>query len=262
VAFPLPTKIGFAGGLIDAILRDKSWSDGWSLLTRITLNARFIENGSTFITDEVAAGRAMVGITMDFFAASSIAKGAQLKYVYPPAVAYSPAHIAIFQNAPHLDAAKAFTKFTLSTEGQRLLFAPDIRKLPVEPTVYAYRPPGYFNPFAYPEHKALKLRDVTEQKMLNAYFEATLASHQALLKSLFLKLNRAKQLNRDSNQIKVLELALLQPALSEAQLFSKENYAQFEGNPPSANERLTKHWFELAKTRYLSLDAEVQSLIQ
>lgn len=76
VAFPLPGKIGFAGGLIDAMLRGLSWSEGWALLTRVTLNAHFIENGSTFITDEVAAGRAMAGITMDFFAASAIAKGA------------------------------------------------------------------------------------------------------------------------------------------------------------------------------------------
>lgn len=261
VAFPLPTKIGFASGLIDAMLREKSWNDGWVMLSKITLNAHFIENGSTFITDEVSAGRAMVGITMDFFAASAIAKGAPLQYIYPPVVAYSPAHVAIMQHAPHRQAAQAFAKFTLSPAGQELLFAPDIRKLPVDPAAYAQCPAGDFNPYAAPTKAGEKVRDVTEQNMLNTYFEATLAKHQALLQSLFVNLNFARHLKRDTAKIDSLEQDLLQPVLLEQQLFSAENYAQFQSDSAPVKEALIKQWSDLAKARYQSVATTLQTLL-
>ncbi|HSI44667.1 MAG TPA: extracellular solute-binding protein [Methylophilus sp.] len=261
VAFPLPAKIGFADGLIDAMLREKSWSDGWAMLTKITLNARFIENGSTFITDEVAAGRAMVGITMDFFAASAIAKGAPLQYIYPPIVAYSPAHVAILKDAPQQAAARDFAQFTLSTAGQQLLFTPDIRKLPVDPAVYAQRPQGDFNPYAAAENKREKVRDVIEQNLLNAYFEATLARHQALLQSLFVNLTFARHLKRDTAKINDIEQQLLLPLLSEQQLFTAENYKRFQSDQTSGKEALIKQWSELAKTRYLSAANTLQTLL-
>lgn len=261
IAFPLPSKIGFASGLIDAMLRGKAWAEGWAMLGKITLNARFIENGSTFITDEVAADRAMVGITMDFFAASAIAKGAALQYVYPPVVAYSPAHVAILQNAPHQEAAKAFTQFTLSSAGQQLLFTSDIRKLPVDPEAYENRPKGYFNPYATASVIDEKVRDVTEQNILNAYFEATLSQHQAFLKSLFVNLHYARYLKRDNIKIDTLEQALLEPILSEQQLFTAENYASFEKNQASEKEAITKKWSELAKNRYQATATSVQELL-
>jgi phosphoglycerate transport regulatory protein PgtC len=261
IAFPLPARIGFASGLIDAMLRGKSWPEGWAMLTKITLNARFIENGSTFITDEVAAGRAMVGISMDFFAASAIAKGAPLQYIYPPVVAYSPAHVAILKHAPHQAAARDFAQFTLSSAGQQLLFTPDIRKLPVDPLVYALRPQGYFNPYAAAEQPGEKVRDVAEQNLLNAYFESTLAKHQGLLQSLFVNLNFARHLRRDPAKIAAIEQQLLQPLLSEQQLFTAENQQRFQADQASEKEALVKLWSEQAKTRYLSIANTLQALL-
>ena len=261
IVFPLPSKIGFACGLIDAMLKEKSWSEGWVMLTNITLNARFIEHGAMFITDEVSASRAMVGITMDFFAASAIAKGAPLQYIYPPVVAYSPAHVAILKDAPHLEAARDFSQFTLSSAGQQLLFTPDIRKLPVDPAVYAQRPQDYFNPYAVAESKGEKVRDVIEQNLLNAYFEATLAKHQSLLQSLFVNLNFARHLKRDPVKINDIEQQLLQPLLSEQQLFTAEHYQRFQQDQSSEKEALIKQWSEQARIRYLSIANTLQTLL-
>lgn len=261
VAFPLATKIGFAGGLVDAMLRGKSWADGWAMLTRIALNAHFIEHGSTFITDEVVAGRAMVGITMDFFAASAIAKGAPLQYRYPPIVGYSPAHVALLQEAPHQTAAAAFAQFTLSPAGQALLFLPDIRKLPVDPAAYARKPPGYFNPYAAPAAKDDAGRDVIAQHILNAFFEASLVSHQALLQSLWVNINFARHLHRDAARINDIEQQLLQPLFTEQALFSTEHLAAFQTEQTSAREQLSKQWSELAKVRYQAAANALQALL-
>lgn len=184
-----------------------------------------------------------------------------MQYVYPPVVAYSPAHVAILQNAPHQEAAKAFTQFTLSPAGQQLLFTPDIRKLPVDPMAYKSGPQGYFNPYAAPGLKDEKVRDVTEQNMLNAYFEATLAKHQAMLQSLFVNLDFARHLKRDNAKINALEQELLQPVLAEQQLFTAENYAKFEKNQAGEKEALIKQWSELAKARYLATATSLQNLL-
>ena len=262
IAFPLPTQVGFAGGLIDAMLRGKSWDAGWAMLARITTNAHFIDNGAMFITDEVSAGRAMVGITMDFFAASAIAKGAALQYIYPPVVAYSPAHVALLNHAPHQAAARAFAQFTLSPAGQALLFTPDIRKLPVDPAAYAHRPAGYFNPYAAPTHPDEKVRDVAEQNTLNAYFEATLVKHQAMLQSLLVNLAFARHLNRDAEKVNALEQQLLQPLLSEQQLFTTENTVIFQsGQAGDKKTQLMQQWSDLAKTHYQSVASTLQALL-
>jgi ABC-type Fe3+ transport system substrate-binding protein len=261
IAFPLPSKVGFATGLIDAMLRGQSWADGWGMLTRITMNSRFIDSGSTFITDEVASGRAMVGLTMDFFAASAIAKGAPLQYRYPPIVAYSPAHVTILQQAPHQAAAEAFAQFTLSPAGQRLLFTPDIRKLPVDPAVYAQRPAGYFNPYAAATSKEDAVRDVIAQNILNTYFEASLVKHQALLQSLFVNITFARHLKRDVGRISDIEQQLLQPLLTEQALFSTENIAAFQASQTAEREALIKQWSDLAKTRYQAAANALQALL-
>lgn len=261
VAFPLPSKIGFAEGLIDAMLRGKTWNEGWALLTQVTLNARFIENGSTFITDEVIAGRTMVGITMDFFAASAIAKGSSLQYIYPQVVAYSPAHVAILKNAPHLEAAKAFAQFTLSPAGQELLFTPEISKLPVDPASYSHRPADYFNPYAASRINNEKVRDVTKQNILNTYFEATLVKQQALLQEISVKLNSARHLKRNAVMINEIEQQLIHPLISEQQLFSVENYICFKENKPSEKEALVKQWSETAKSHYQSTENALQTLL-
>lgn len=261
IAFPLPSKVGFATGLIDAMLRGQSWVEGWGMLTRITMNSRFIDSGSTFITDEVASGRAMVGLTMDFFAASAIAKGAPLQYRYPPIVAYSPAHVAILQQAPHQAAAEAFAQFTLSSAGQRLLFTPDIRKLPVDPAVYAQRPADYFNPYAAATSKEDAVRDVIAQNILNTYFEASLVKHQALLQSLFVNITFARHLKRDVGKINDIEQQLLHPLLTEQALFSTENIAAFQASESAEREALINQWSDLAKTRYQAAANALQALL-
>lgn len=261
VVFPLPSKVGFATGLVDAILRGQSWVEGWGMLTRITMNSRFIDSGSTFITDEVASGRAMVGLTMDFFAASAIAKGAPLQYLYPPIVAYSPAHVAILQQAPHQAAAEAFAQFTLSPAGQRLLFTPDIRKLPVDPAVYAQRPTGYFNPYAAATSKEHAVRDVIALNILNAYFEASLVKHQDLLQPLSVNITFARHLKRDVGKINDIEQQLLQPLFTEQALFSTENIAAFQASQSAERAALIKQWSDLAKTRYQAAANAMQALL-
>jgi spermidine/putrescine-binding protein len=58
-----------------------------------------------------------------------------------------PASVAIVKGAPNMEGAKNFVNYLLSEPGQRLLFSPDIARLPVIPDLYVKGPANYPNPF-------------------------------------------------------------------------------------------------------------------
>lgn len=148
VLVPDPVEVGFAPVLVDIPLQAYGWDNGWALWSAIAANARFVGRGGSFVSDELGAGRQGVGLSIDFFVASAIANGAPLKFVYPRQGGVNPAHVAVTAASPNPEGAKAFVSFVLSEAGQRLLTHPDIRKLPVRPSVYAGLPADHHNPFA------------------------------------------------------------------------------------------------------------------
>ncbi|MFZ2162470.1 MAG: extracellular solute-binding protein [Sideroxyarcus sp.] len=196
VVLPIPSKVGYAPILIDTLLQSYGWEQGWQVLTRIAANAVLADAGATFISDDVGSGRVAVGMTMDFFAVSAIANGKPLRFTYPEKVGFSPAHVGIFKESSNLDGARAFASYVLSAEGQKLLFHPDIRKLPVRPAVYAQKPRDYFDPFAAAQRATYDYdvpSGLQRQEAVSALFDALITRHHAELKAMHQALRRAEQ---------------------------------------------------------------------
>jgi ABC-type Fe3+ transport system substrate-binding protein len=144
VALPIPAEVNFAHMLVDQLLQAEGWQTGWNQWQQIAANSHLMGRGGMFTTEAVLAGRAEVAFTMDFFAASSIANG---QFIYPIQTAFNPAHIGILSTATHIQAANTFVDFIVSEQGQSLLLHPDLRKLPVRPSIYN-EAPKMQNPFA------------------------------------------------------------------------------------------------------------------
>jgi ABC-type Fe3+ transport system substrate-binding protein len=196
VVMPIPSKVGFAPMLVDTLLQGYGWEQGWCVLEQVAANASLATIGATFISDDVGSGRIAVGMTMDFFAVSAIANGKPLRFTYPEKVGYSPAHIGIFREATNLDGARAFASFVLSDQGQKILFHPDIRKLPVRPAVYAGKPAGYFDPFAAAQLASYDYdvsAGLVRQELDSALFDALITRHHTELKAMWAALHQAEQ---------------------------------------------------------------------
>ena len=148
IALPNPGKVGFAPVMADIALQAYGWEKAWAVWSAAVANSTLVERGGTFVTDELASGRRGIGASIDFFVASAIAKGAPLRFIYPKNGGVNPAQVAIMAGAKNVDGARAFVSFLLSDAGQRLVTHPDIRKLPIRPSVYASLDAGYHNPFA------------------------------------------------------------------------------------------------------------------
>ncbi|VVC84714.1 extracellular solute-binding protein [Sideroxydans sp. CL21] len=196
VVLPIPSKVGYAPMLVDTLLQGYGWEQGWSVLEQVAANASLADAGATFISDDVGSGRIAVGMTMDFFAVSAIANGKPLRFTYPEKVGYSPAHVAIFRDAANPEGARAFVSFVLSEQGQKLLFHPDIRKLPVRPAVYAAKPDGYFDPFAAAQRASYDYDLATglkRQELVGALFDALITHHHTELKAMWTAIHQAEQ---------------------------------------------------------------------
>lgn len=147
LVMPDPAAIGFAPVMLDIPLQYFGWEKGWAMWSAIAANSRLVGAKGAFITDEIGMGKGGIGLTIDFFAASMIANGAPLRFVYPEHGGFNPGQVAITKSSANPEGAKAFVSMLLSGQGQKILADPDIRKLPVRPSVYASLP-GYFDPFA------------------------------------------------------------------------------------------------------------------
>ncbi len=258
LALPVPSKVGFAPSLVDTLLQGYGWPAGWALLLRIAANAKLIDSGSTFVTDEVASGRVGVGVTMDFFAASAIAKGVDVEFIYPDLVGYSPAHVAILEAAPNPNGASAFAAFTLSDEGQQLLFHPDIRKLPVKPAVYSEKPEGYFDPFAaaarasYPYDEELGR---ARQDLVSALFDALITRHHGTLQQLWKLLHEAEKAAPNHPALKEVFSLAASSVLDEKQSADPQVQDVFRNRHRNADDNakaveLEMQWSHLAAEQY------------
>ena len=220
LVMPDPVEVGFAPVMVDIPLQAYGWDTGWALWSAIAANSRFAGRGGSFVADEVGSGRRAVGLSIDFFVAEAIAGGAPLSFAYPRQGGVNPAHIAITAGSPNPAGARAFMAFVLSEGGQRLLTHPDIRKLPVRPSVYRGLPPTYHNPFAAAAEGGYRYdnaRGRGRAPVVAAAFGQALVRPHARLAVLWARLRRAEA--PVWNRVWPL---LTAPPLSEAQADDEE----------------------------------------
>jgi ABC-type Fe3+ transport system substrate-binding protein len=148
VIMTTPSRSGTTHLTVETILQGEGWGPGWRTLKAFSGNMRQITDRSFGVPDAVNSGQVGLGVVIDFFAFSAQAAGFPVKFVYPSVTTIVPANIGIVANAPNPAGARAFVEFVLSPAGQELLLEPAIRRLPVNPTIYARAPQGYPNPFA------------------------------------------------------------------------------------------------------------------
>ncbi|MDR7418271.1 MAG: extracellular solute-binding protein [Armatimonadota bacterium] len=142
-----PSRSGTTHLTVETILQGYGWQKGWELLLQMGGNMGAITERSFGVPEAVIGGQYGIGIVIDFFGLSAIASGQPIDFVYPSVTSIVPANVAIIRNAPNPEGARRFVNFLLSDDGQRLLFKPDIARLPVRTSLYAEAPKGSPNPF-------------------------------------------------------------------------------------------------------------------
>ena len=223
IALPIPSEVSFAHMLIDQLLQAEGWQTGWNQWQQIAANSHLMGRGGMFTTEAVLAGQAKVAFTMDFFAATSIANGANGKFIYPKQTAFNPAHVGILAKSTQPEAAHNFVDFLVSEQGQSLLLHPDLRKLPVRPSVYS-QAPKMQSPFAgYIRHQYDYQTELQRREYNAVVFDAAITLHHDKLKQAWQQWHQLQQ-NANADQLAALaeiktvlqQWPLKEPAMDEA----------------------------------------------
>jgi phosphoglycerate transport regulatory protein PgtC len=147
VGITAPSRSGTTHLIVETILQAEGWNKGWATLLEMGGNLATVTARSFGVPDGIRSGRFGIGPVIDFFGLGAIADGAPVEFYYPDKTAFLPANIAIVSRVANLGAAHAFIEFIRSEAGQKILFEPAIRRLPIRPGAYGNAPAGYPDPF-------------------------------------------------------------------------------------------------------------------
>ena len=147
VAISSPSRSGTTHLTVETILQGEGWAKGWSQLLQICGNSAAITERSFGVPEGVSNGQFGIGLVIDFFGLAAQNSGFPVGFVYPSVTSIVPANIGLVNGAKSPDMGRRFIQFTLSPEGQEILLAPQISRLPVLPETYKKAPRGYPDPY-------------------------------------------------------------------------------------------------------------------
>jgi ABC-type Fe3+ transport system substrate-binding protein len=160
-----PRKSGSVHVVYEIILQAYGWEKGWKIITALGANVRSFSNSASQIPKDVAIGEVAYGLAIDFYAWAQVKEAGadKIGFVMPDNLTIiTPDAIGILKGAPNLEVAKAFIRFVMSEEGQKLWLlvekAPggpqrfQLNRFSVIPSLYALAPQNTavkLNPFLW-----------------------------------------------------------------------------------------------------------------
>ena len=118
--------------MIEDLLQQQGWNNGWSTLLKIGGNLATISSRSFGVANKISTGLGDAGPIIDNYA-NVLLNNSTLRFSYFPNSRAAPMFIAITNGSEHSQEAGRFINFLLSPEGQQALSDSDSGKYPVYP---------------------------------------------------------------------------------------------------------------------------------
>jgi ABC-type Fe3+ transport system substrate-binding protein len=149
VATSSPSRSGTTHLTVETMLQGEGWEKGWAQLLQIAGNCAAVTERSFGVPDGVNNGQFGIGLVIDFFGLAGKYSGFPVEFAYPDVTSVVPANIALVAGAKNPAEARKFITYSVSLEGQQLLYDPKISRLPILPpeAMGGKAPAGYPNPF-------------------------------------------------------------------------------------------------------------------
>jgi ABC-type Fe3+ transport system substrate-binding protein len=274
VSIAAPSRSGTTHLTIEAVLQGEGWAKGWATIKAMAGNFRNVTERSFGVPEAVNSGQVGYGIVIDFFAFSAQASGFPVKFIYPTVTTIVPANVAIVANAPNKPGAEAFIEFLLSPAGQQILFEPGIRRLPVNPDIYAKAPADYPNPFKDPRLSSMIKFDVAKSEARNdvvdVLFDQLISFPLDSLKAATKAIHDADAAlaKKDNAPARALvaqarELIAAMP-VDEATASAKETTGAFTGakQKGARQAELEQQWAAFARERYAQAQVKAEEALK
>ncbi|NBQ91098.1 MAG: extracellular solute-binding protein [Betaproteobacteria bacterium] len=266
LAMSSPSRSGTTHLTVETMLQGEGWDKGWSQILQIAGNCAAITERSFGVPDGVNNGQFGIGLVIDFFGLAGKYSGFPVDFHYPDVTAVVPANIGLVVGAKNRDEAKKFISYTVSLEGQQLLYDPKISRLPIMPpeSMGGKAPAGYPNPFEIAKRAKVQFNsDLSEARynVVSAVFDQTITFRlkelQAATKAIHAaEAAMAKKANPKAAQlVKEAREAAYTPVVDTAKVADQAFLAMFAANKKDAavNKGVTaleNHWNTSAKQNY------------
>ena len=266
VAMSSPSRSGTTHLTVETLLQGEGWDKGWSQLLQIAGNCAAITERSFGVPDGVNNGQFGVGLVIDFFGLAGKYSGFPVEFAYPDVTAVVPANIALVAGGKNAEEARKFISYSVSMEGQQLLYAPAISRLPILPpsAMGGKTPAGYPNPYEIAKRAKVQFdSDVSEARynVVSAMFDQTVTFRIKELQAATKAIHAAEAaLARSPNPkaaalLKEARAAAFTPVVDRTKVADKEFLAVFAASKKDAavNKRVTAledHWNTEARANY------------
>lgn len=273
IAIAAPSRSGTTHLTIETILQGEGWEKGWATLTGIGGNLQQVTERSFGVPDAVNSGQTGIGVVIDFFAFSAQASGFPVSFSYPSVTTVVPANIGIIANAPNQKGAEAFVNYLLSEKGQAVLLEPTIRRLPINPALYAKAPEGFPNPFKDPRFQSMITfdSDISKKRtdVVDALFDQLITFQLDSLRDATKAVHEADKALAANNQAEAR--ALLEEArklisampVTADEAASDETRAAFTGGEEKTARQaeLEQKWAAFASEKYAAAKAKAEQAL-
>ncbi|MBL8335060.1 MAG: extracellular solute-binding protein [Rubrivivax sp.] len=266
VAISSPSRSGTTHLTVETLLQGEGWNKGWTQLLQISGNCAAITERSFGVPDGVNNGQYGIGLVIDFFGLAGKYSGFPVDFTYPDVTAVVPANIALVAGSKNADEARKFIAYTVSHEGQQLLYDPKISRLPILPPeqMGGKTPQGYPNPFEIARRAKVQFdSDLSEARynVVSSLFDQTITFRIKELQAATKAIHAAEAaLTRKPHPkaaalLKEARDAAFTPVVDEAKVSDKEFLAVFAASKKDAavNKRVTAledHWNGSARQNY------------
>jgi ABC-type Fe3+ transport system substrate-binding protein len=266
VAMSSPSRSGTTHLTVETLLQGEGWDKGWSQLLQISGNSAAITERSFGVPDGVNNGQFGIGLVIDFFGLAGKYSGFPVEFVYPDVTAVVPANIALVSGGKNAAEARKFISYTVSQQGQELLYNPKISRLPILPpeAMGGKTPAGYPNPFEIAKRAKVQFNsDLSETRynVVSAMFDQTITFRLKELQSATKAIHAAeaalaKKPNANAaGLIKQAREAAFSPVVNAQKAADKEFLALFAANKKDAAVSksvtgLENHWNNSARQNY------------
>ena len=266
VATSSPSRSGTTHLTVETMLQGEGWNRGWTQLLQIAGNCAAVTERSFGVPDGVNNGQFGIGLVIDFFGLAGKYSGFPVEFAYPDVTAVVPANIALVAGSRNPDEARRFIAYTVSAEGQQLLYDPKISRLPILPpeAMGGKAPAGYPNAFDIARRAKVQFdSDLSEARynVVSSLFDQTITFRLKELQAATKAIHAAdaalarKPNARGAALLKEARDAAYAPVVDAAKVADKEFLAVFAASKKDAavNKRVTAledHWNSTARQNY------------
>lgn len=266
VATSSPSRSGTTHLTVETLLQGEGWNKGWTQLLQIAGNCAAVTERSFGVPDGVNNGQFGIGLVIDFFGLAGKYSGFPVEFAYPDVTAVVPANIGLVAGGRNAEEARKFIAYTVSLEGQQLLYDPKISRLPILPPeqMGGRTPQGYPNPFEIARRAKVQFdSDLSESRynVVSALFDQAITFRLKELQAATRAIHAAdaalakKPEARAAALLKEARDAAFSPVVDAAKVTDKEFLAVFAASKKDAavNKRVTAledHWNRSARQNY------------